>query len=49
MRGEILRPDGSEVIADEGRALISDGAALGEDIAARLRARAPEDFFSWVN
>lgn len=49
MRGEILRPDGSEVIADEGRAQISDGAALGEDIAARLRARAPGDFFSWVN
>ena len=48
LRGEILRPDGSEVIADDGRAPIEDGAALGREIARRLRERAPKDFFSWL-
>lgn len=48
LRGEILRPDGSEVIADEGRAPIEDGAALGREIARRLREQAPKDFFSWL-
>ncbi len=48
LRGEILRPDGSEKLAEEGRAPIADGAALGRDLAARLRARAPSDFFSWL-
>ena len=47
LRGEILRPDGSECLADEGRALLSDGAALGEDLARRLLARAPRGFFDW--
>ena len=48
LRGEILRPDGTEVIADEGRAPVEDAASLGIEIARRLRARAPADFFSWV-
>ena len=47
-RGEILRPDGSEVIADAESAPIEDGAELGRAIAARLRSRAPEGFFSWM-
>ncbi|WP_071796007.1 hydroxymethylbilane synthase [Natronohydrobacter thiooxidans] len=47
LRGEILRPDGSERLYDEGRAAIAEGAALGRDLAARLRARAPAGFFSW--
>ncbi|MCC5969568.1 MAG: hydroxymethylbilane synthase [Pararhodobacter sp.] len=46
-RGEILRPDGSDCLAAEGRAAISDGAALGEDIARNLLARAPKGFFDW--
>jgi hydroxymethylbilane synthase len=49
MRGEILRPDGSEVIADEGRAPIEDGEQLGLELAERLRARAPAGFFSWIS
>lgn len=48
LRGEILRPDGSERLFTEGRAAIADGAALGRDLAASLRARAPDDFFSWA-
>ncbi|PVH30833.1 hydroxymethylbilane synthase [Pararhodobacter oceanensis] len=47
LRGEILRPDGSECFADEGRASISDAAALGDEIARRLLSRAPKDFFDW--
>ncbi|WP_224824827.1 hydroxymethylbilane synthase [Cognatishimia sp. MH4019] len=48
LRGEILRTDGSEVIADRGDAPIEDGAALGTELANTLRSRAPADFFSWV-
>ncbi len=48
LRGEILRLDGSERLFEEGRAAIADGADLGRDLAARLRARAPSDFFSWL-
>lgn len=47
LRGEILRPDGSECLADEGRASIADAAALGDEIARRLLARAPSGFFDW--
>ena len=45
LRGEILRPDGSEVIAGEREGLASDGAAMGTDLANELRGRAPSDFF----
>jgi len=48
LRGEILRPDGSECLADEGHAPIEDAAELGRAVAGRLRARAPDDFFSWM-
>ena len=47
LRGEILRPDGSEVIAGERIGAASDGAAMGLDLANELRARAPADFFDW--
>lgn len=47
LRGEILRPDGSERLFDEGRAPLADAALLGQDMAARLRARAPAGFFDW--
>lgn len=46
LRGEILRPDGSEVIAGEARGPVADGAALGRDLAARLLDQAPRGFFS---
>jgi len=48
LRGEILRPDGSQVIAGEARAPVEDGAEMGRELAARLRARAPDDFFDWM-
>ncbi|SMO57111.1 hydroxymethylbilane synthase [Paracoccus laeviglucosivorans] len=48
IRGEILRPDGTEVIAGERIGLASDGAAMGDDLAAELRRRAPGDFFDWA-
>ena len=47
LRGEILRPDGSEVIAGERMGAARDGAAMGTDLANELRGRAPADFFDW--
>jgi len=48
LRGEILRPDGSEVLSDDRTAPIEDGAQLGADMAADLRSRAGEGFFNWL-
>ncbi|MBK5933028.1 hydroxymethylbilane synthase [Rhodovulum imhoffii] len=48
MRGEILRPDGSERIADAMSAPIADGAKMGRELGETLRARAGEGFFDWV-
>jgi hydroxymethylbilane synthase len=47
LRGEILRPDGSEVIAGERRCALADAAAAGTDLARELLARAPAGFFDW--
>lgn len=47
LRGEILRPDGSEVLSDDIRGPIADGAAMGRILADRLTARAPAGFFDW--
>ncbi len=47
LRGEILRPDGSEALDDDIRGPAEDGAALGRELAARLKARAPRGFFDW--
>ncbi|MFC2969790.1 hydroxymethylbilane synthase [Acidimangrovimonas pyrenivorans] len=47
LRGEILRPDGSEVISGERRGAVSDGADLGADLARELLAQAPAGFFDW--
>ena len=44
LRGEILRVDGSEVIADDQTATIEDGAALGREMAAAMLAKAGPDF-----
>jgi hydroxymethylbilane synthase len=48
LRGEILRPDGSEVLTDDRSAAIEDGAALGAAMARDLRAKAGEGFFDWI-
>jgi len=47
LRGEILRPDGSEAIAAEARAPVADAAALGDGLARSLLAQAPKGFFDW--
>lgn len=47
LRGEILRTDGSEAIADEITGPASDGAAMGTDLATRLLSRAGPGFFDW--
>ena len=47
LRGEILRPDGSEAIAGEIAAPVGDAAAAGEDLARDLLGRAPAGFFAW--
>lgn len=48
LRGEILRPDGSEVLTDDRSAPVADGARLGAEMARDLRARAGEGFFDWI-
>ena len=44
LRGEILRPDGSEVVAGVRNGLTSDGAAMGTDLAEELLSRAGPGF-----
>jgi hydroxymethylbilane synthase len=45
LRGEIIRPDGSECLTTERRGPLSDAAAMGTDAAGELRARAGPGFF----
>ncbi|MEM1100355.1 MAG: hydroxymethylbilane synthase [Pseudomonadota bacterium] len=47
LRGEILRPDGSERLADEISGSVDQGADLGATLAERLLARAAPGFFDW--
>jgi hydroxymethylbilane synthase len=46
LRGEILRPDGSEAISGELRGAARDAADLGQTLAQQLLDRAPKGFFS---
>ncbi|WP_010139096.1 hydroxymethylbilane synthase [Oceanicola sp. S124] len=47
LRGEILRPDGSEALADDRSAAVEDGALLGTEMADALLARAGAGFFDF--
>lgn len=47
LRGEVLRPDGTQSLTAERVGVISDGAALGKDLAEELLKRAGPDFFDW--
>src|SRR6056297_2057538 len=47
LRGEILRPDGSECLSDDQSAPIEDGAELGRTMAAKLLSQAGDGFFDW--
>jgi hydroxymethylbilane synthase len=46
LRGEILRPDGTQVLAGERHGPAADGAAMGRDLAADLLKRAGPGFFA---
>jgi hydroxymethylbilane synthase len=45
LRGEILRPDGSECLSSETSGAVSDAEAMGLALAAELRGRAGPGFF----
>lgn len=47
LRGEILRPDGSQVLSDDRTCPVADGAALGAGMARDLLAQAGPGFFDW--
>lgn len=47
LRGEILRTDGSEALADDQSGAVGDGAAMGTAMARGLLARAGAGFFDW--
>ena len=47
LRGEVLRPDGSDALAGERSGPISDGAEMGRDLAQELLSRAGSGFFDW--
>ncbi|MFD2739471.1 hydroxymethylbilane synthase [Sulfitobacter aestuarii] len=47
LRGEVLRPDGSEVVEDALRCPIEDGADAGRDMALKMLETAGPGFFDW--
>ena len=47
LRGEVLRPDGSESMQDDMSCPIEDGAELGREMARRLLEQAGLGFFDW--
>ncbi|MEM7087939.1 MAG: hydroxymethylbilane synthase [Pseudomonadota bacterium] len=49
LRGEVLRPDGSEAIALDVTGPIEDGAEMGQAMAAKLLHQAGPNFFEWKN
>ena len=48
LRGEILRPDGSEAYSDDATAPVEDGPMLGQRMARDLLAQAGPNFFDWM-
>jgi hydroxymethylbilane synthase len=47
LRGEILRTDGSEALADDRSGAVEDGPDMGREMAAGLLAQAGPGFFDW--
>jgi hydroxymethylbilane synthase len=47
LRGEVLRPDGSDAISGERVGPIEDAASMGHDLARDLLDRAGPGFFDW--
>jgi len=48
LRGEILRPDGSEALEGERSGPVADAAEIGRVLADELLSRAPKGFFAWA-
>jgi len=47
LRGEVLRPDGTEKLSGIRIGSIADGVDMGHDLAIYLLSQAGPDFFSW--
>ncbi len=47
LRGEVLRPDGSEAISDAMSCPIEDGVQAGKEMAQKLLSQAGPEFFDW--
>jgi hydroxymethylbilane synthase len=47
LRGEVLRPDGSQALSDDMTGAIADGPEMGRAMAAKLLDRAGPGFFDW--
>ncbi|MCK0171268.1 hydroxymethylbilane synthase [Aliiroseovarius sp. S1123] len=47
LKGEILRTDGSESVADQVSGPIADGPELGRRLAKTLLSQVDDDFFDW--
>ena len=47
LRGEVLRPDGSEAITDKATCAIADGAEAGKAMAHKMLDQAGPAFFDW--
>jgi hydroxymethylbilane synthase len=49
LRGEVLRPDGSEAINDDQTCPIEDAEILGTEMAIKIINNTPNNFFEWKN
>ena len=47
LRGEVLRPDGSEAINDDQSCPIEDAEILGTEMARKILNSTPSNFFDW--
>lgn len=47
LRGQVLRPDGSDSILDDQTCAIEDGAELGREMAIKMLETAGDGFFDW--
>ena len=47
LRGEVLRPDGSEAINDDQSCPIEDAEKLGTEMAIKIINNTPNNFFDW--
>ena len=48
LRGEVLRPDGTEKLGGERRGSITDATEMALDLARDLHSQAGPEFFTWV-